>query len=235
MSDLTPRGIIDGIVYRGGGGGVTDYDDLTNRPKINNVTLTGNKTTQELGLADLDDIPIIGINLTPTALYRAETITLNGAVYKLKYEDFEGTDGADDGSNGLVPAPEASDYGKFLASSGEWENIPINQINYNNAEQDTGIKWIDNKTIYQKTIIFKQNNVDFFTYDNNEYLQALPANIEFIRVNQIYLNRNGSDYIDVGLTGGEIIIVPNPTTRNVYITSNHSPTNIIITFQYTKQ
>lgn len=34
----------------GGGGGVSDYDDLTNRPQINGVTLTGNKTTAQLGI-----------------------------------------------------------------------------------------------------------------------------------------------------------------------------------------
>ena len=33
-----------------GGSGVSDYDELTNRPRINNVTLTGNKTAAQLGL-----------------------------------------------------------------------------------------------------------------------------------------------------------------------------------------
>lgn len=34
----------------GGGGGTGDYNDLSNKPKINNVILTGNKTTSQLGL-----------------------------------------------------------------------------------------------------------------------------------------------------------------------------------------
>jgi hypothetical protein len=34
----------------GGGGGSSDYADLTNKPKINNVTLSGNKTGADLGL-----------------------------------------------------------------------------------------------------------------------------------------------------------------------------------------
>ena len=33
-----------------GGGGTSDYDDLTDKPSINNVTLSGNKTAAELGL-----------------------------------------------------------------------------------------------------------------------------------------------------------------------------------------
>ena len=34
-----------------GGGGVTDYNDLTSRPQINSFLLTGNKTAADLGLA----------------------------------------------------------------------------------------------------------------------------------------------------------------------------------------
>ena len=36
----------------GGGGGTTDYTDLDNKPQINNVTLTGNKTSSQIGVAD---------------------------------------------------------------------------------------------------------------------------------------------------------------------------------------
>lgn len=38
-------------------GGTTDYTDLSNKPKINNVELTGNKTTSDLGIVipDLTD------------------------------------------------------------------------------------------------------------------------------------------------------------------------------------
>lgn len=36
----------------GGGGGTTDYTDLENKPSINSVTLTGNKTGSELGLLE---------------------------------------------------------------------------------------------------------------------------------------------------------------------------------------
>ena len=37
----------------GGGGGTDNYNDLSNRPKINSVTLEGNKTAANLGLVDL--------------------------------------------------------------------------------------------------------------------------------------------------------------------------------------
>lgn len=44
-----------------GGGGTSDYDDLTDKPSINNVTLSGNKTAAELGLAAASDIPTVPV------------------------------------------------------------------------------------------------------------------------------------------------------------------------------
>lgn len=68
---LTVKTVEDGKVTEwefktggGGGGGTTDYTDLDNKPKINNVTLTGNKTAADLGLfsgdyTDLTNKPTI--------------------------------------------------------------------------------------------------------------------------------------------------------------------------------
>ena len=38
------------ISATGGGGGTSDYEDLDNLPKVNNVTLTGNKSLSDLGI-----------------------------------------------------------------------------------------------------------------------------------------------------------------------------------------
>ena len=46
---------LHGIAYgkgSGGGGGTDDYNELSNKPKINNATLMGNKRTSDLDLAD---------------------------------------------------------------------------------------------------------------------------------------------------------------------------------------
>ena len=37
---------------QGGGGGTSNYNQLTNKPSINGVTLTGNKTTSDLGIVE---------------------------------------------------------------------------------------------------------------------------------------------------------------------------------------
>ena len=41
----------------GGAGGTTNYEDLTNKPKVNGVTLSGNKTSADLGITTLTPFP----------------------------------------------------------------------------------------------------------------------------------------------------------------------------------
>ena len=49
-----------------GGGGTSDYPDLTNKPSINSVTLSGNKTTSDLGIdknaVGLGNVPNVSTN-----------------------------------------------------------------------------------------------------------------------------------------------------------------------------
>ena len=47
------------MTLSGGGGGTSDYPDLTNKPSINGHTLLGNQTGADLGLASSSDIPTI--------------------------------------------------------------------------------------------------------------------------------------------------------------------------------
>ena len=46
----------NGIPYSGGGssGGTSDYTELSNKPQVNGTTLSGNKTSAQLGLVDED-------------------------------------------------------------------------------------------------------------------------------------------------------------------------------------
>ena len=45
------------VKAHGGGGGTSNYNDLTNKPRINGDTLTGNKTSANLGI---HDVKIVG-------------------------------------------------------------------------------------------------------------------------------------------------------------------------------
>lgn len=49
--NITQSGSTMTISSSGGGGGTSDYTDLTNKPSINNITLNGNKTLNDLGIS----------------------------------------------------------------------------------------------------------------------------------------------------------------------------------------
>lgn len=68
----------------GGGGepGSNNYNDLSNKPSINNITLTGNKTTTQLGLASAAQINQTNTNVsnltnTVNDIFTPDNITLN--------------------------------------------------------------------------------------------------------------------------------------------------------------
>lgn len=69
--------------------------------------------------------------------------------------DMQGATASAAGVHGLVPAPQAGDNEKYLTGAGTWEEPQGGGgVDYSLSEQDTGLKWIDGKTIYQKTIDF---------------------------------------------------------------------------------
>ena len=62
-------------VGAGGSGGTSDYTELTNKPQIEGVTLSGNKTASDLGLATENDIPTDLADLNDDATHRLVTDT----------------------------------------------------------------------------------------------------------------------------------------------------------------
>lgn len=57
---MSKNGVSIGLVIAlikklaGGGGGSSSYSDLSNKPKINNVTLSGNKSLSDLGIQNVE-------------------------------------------------------------------------------------------------------------------------------------------------------------------------------------
>lgn len=77
LNDVDTTGLVNGyyLKYDGtkwipaeveGGSGTTDYNNLTNKPSINNVTLSGNKTSHDLSLADINDLTAENISFDNT-------------------------------------------------------------------------------------------------------------------------------------------------------------------------
>lgn len=118
MSDLTSRGTLKGVIYRGGSGGVTDYDQLTGRPQINGVTLSGDKNAADLGLAAEEDILITKLNpFDPGGINypRLERVDTPDGIMKLNYSVYTGG-----GVPGLVPGKTGGDGSTFLNDHGQW-------------------------------------------------------------------------------------------------------------------
>ena len=60
---IAPTNTTDGQGFASGGGGTDDYEDLENKPSINGVELSGDKSTGDLGIEfnDLDDVDMTGV------------------------------------------------------------------------------------------------------------------------------------------------------------------------------
>ena len=56
----------------GGSGGTSDYTDLTNKPSINSVTLSGNKTSYDLGIDEVPEVNSSDGNKFLKAMYDSE-------------------------------------------------------------------------------------------------------------------------------------------------------------------
>ena len=151
MSNLTPRGTIKGVIRSGGGGGVTDYDQLTGRPSINSNLLTGDKGGHDYGLMNLNDIRITKIvDLTYGTNYDLEFP--DDHVY-ITNQVFQPAGVSSNGTKGLVPRPSAGDTGKILSNEGWITPSSYTPPSYSTNEQKTGQKWIDGKDIYFKTYV----------------------------------------------------------------------------------
>lgn len=68
----------------GGGGGTTDYTELENKPQINSVTLSGNKTASDLGL-------ISAANLFGEVLIKDEVVTFTSDLIVASSADYATT------------------------------------------------------------------------------------------------------------------------------------------------
>lgn len=102
---------------------IEDYNNLQHKPSINSVTLSGNKTSSDIGVADavhthttsdVTDFP------TDVSSFTNDSGYITSASLPT---DFVGTDGVDAGAAGLVPAPTTSDVNKFLKSNGTWATV----------------------------------------------------------------------------------------------------------------
>lgn len=228
LSNLTPRGTIFGTVRSGGGGGVTDYDQLTGRPQINSNLLTGDKGGHDLGLMNINDIDITKIyDITHGYNYNIEIL---GETIHITDQTFKPATSGEAGASGLVPRPLAGDTGKILSNEGWITPSSYTPPNYSTSEQKTGQKWIDGKDIYFRVV---EGNGSFTTSDYfGSYSGAISPGFSF---DNIWLDRNMSYLITSGGVKEGFLFMQN-SNGNLYLftCASRASVDYKIIFFYTK-
>lgn len=111
-------------------------------------------------------------------------------------------------------------------------------IDYSTDEQDTGLKWIDGKNIYQKTIILRENNVDKFTYNTTTsiYENCIPSGCDYIIISDFYAKRTGAQFVDYTNCSTDMNAVLYIGGNGLYFKHAVGITyiDVIITIKYTK-
>jgi len=114
----------------GGGGGSTDYADLTNKPKINNIELSGNKSLADLGVASETDLETLFDNVGDlSTLTTTEKTSIVGAINEI-------AGGGGGGSSGGIK------YRRF-ANKATTANINIGGIKYVTFDESNIKTWFD--------------------------------------------------------------------------------------------
>ena len=117
---LSNSGTLTGQIAIGSGGGTTDYNDLSNKPQINSVTLSGNKTTSDLNISynDLDDKPTI-----PAAQVNSDWNASSGVAEILNKPTIPSA--LNDLSDVDINNPYQTDVLSYNESTSKWINHPV--------------------------------------------------------------------------------------------------------------
>lgn len=228
MSNLSGHGQLTGIMRSGGSGGTSDYSNLTNKPKINNVELEGNKTTSDLNISyeDLTNKPTIRNvpDSTGVEIGSVLTHTSNGDNWNPVPKE--------------LPTITASDEGKVLGvsnSSLKWV-VPSDDsgINYSTNEQEIGT-WINGNKLYQKTFV-----LDNITVPTSGYAYDITSlNIDDIIESPqgfVKISTNDERTLPFNLLDGYGLYVT-ATPSNIVFEREGSNINllqIVVTIRYTK-
>lgn len=125
----------DGTWYErkplGGGGGTSNFDQLTNRPKYNGSEMTSSTDIPEVKTYTAgSNISISAgneISATDTKYTAGTNVSISDqnviSATDTTYTHFTGATASTDGVQGLVPGPLAGDEDKFLKADGTWDTV----------------------------------------------------------------------------------------------------------------
>lgn len=218
-------GTLSGSIAGGGGGGGSEVSItpvVTEGTKIADYAING--TAGELYAPEAGDtvdvIPTLNVG---DKVADIEVNGMNKALYSQSYSyanDLHDTNsetigGLQKGSNITPIMVKAVSYADQAGADGETVGVlsvgdtdyavkqkKASMINYSLTEQDTGKKWVDGKTIYQKTYanVNLSNNQDVILDSNVSAIQLISYDVAFCGISNTLTNHidNTSDtlYID---------------------------------------
>lgn len=203
-SDAVAKAIEEG---GGGGGGSTDYADLANKPKINNVELSGNKSLESLGIASSGDLSALSSRVTQA---ESDIDTLETTV-------------ADKADNILVSALSSrvtqaeSDIGDLSELTTTDKTSLVNAINEavagGGGGSSGGIKYqrFANKQTNGTTTISSVSFVTFTEASIKSWFDTAPTNIH-----AIIASKSGGSVVKVALKTGVSFIMEQASSAVTY-------------------
>lgn len=126
----------------GGGGGTTNYNELTNKPRINNVTLSGNRSLDDIGVSQAISDALIPVQTAISG--KVDKVAGKG----LSTNDFTNTDKANLStalSKANAAAPQSTTYTKTEVNTALAAKLNIADVD--DALSSTSTNPVQNKVI----------------------------------------------------------------------------------------
>ena len=211
------------------GGGTTNYNDLINKPSINNVTLQGNKTGLQLGLVSSTDLATVATtgsynDLTnkptiPAAQINADWNSSSGVSEILNKPTLAtvATSGSYDDLTNKPTIPAAQVNADWNSSSGVSEilNKPTlatvaTSGSYNDLSNQPTIPVNSDFALsgLSDTDITTPSANQVLAYDGSKWGNVAPPTVtDYIKIDTATLTTNSNGFCNITLTGRRIIII----------------------------
>lgn len=243
-------GTLSGSIAGGGGGGGSEVSItpvLTEGTKIADYSI--DSTAGELYAPESGDT----VEVTPTLNMgdKVADIEVNGvnkALYSQSYgyannindNNTETIGGLQKGSNITPIMVKAVSYADQAGADSETVGVlsvgdtdyPVKQkkthaLNYATTEQDTGKKWIDGRTVYQRVISGTTNTQAYYIPDTNDVAILISING--------HIDVNNTDFYMPYNDGGDYITVANDTNGiRLYISNYFINKEFTVIIEYVK-
>lgn len=177
--------------------GSTQEIEVTNGSSIDSIEYTSSSGNVDTYTVTLTDGSTTTFNVTNGEDY---TVPTDGVIF---YDGTDTPDGYEDVNPPAGQGCEIDDANVSLSTT--YSSSKIEQlisgvggggVDYSTTEQDTGLKWLDGRTIYQKTYVFNDGNFGMdFTFTDSALI-----NCSIIRGwNYFQNNDNGYSYTDTAI------------------------------------